>query len=89
MPLFQRALTIYEKVLGPEHPETASTLNNLALLYAVQGKDEKAELLFQRALAIREKVFGPYHPFTKRTRDNYTNLLQKMGQKTEEVDQQN
>ena len=64
-------------------------LNNLANLYADQGKYEEAEPLYQRALAIREKVFGLDHPFTKRTREDYTNLLQKMGQKTEGVDQQN
>ena len=88
-PLYQRALAIREKVLGPEHPFTASTLNNLALLYYNQGKYEEAEPLYQRALAIREKVFGLDHPFTKRTQEDYTNLLQKMRQKTEEVDQQN
>ena len=31
-PLFERALAIREKVLGPEHPDTATSLNNLALL---------------------------------------------------------
>jgi hypothetical protein len=30
----QRALAIAEKVSGPEHPDTATSLNNLALLYA-------------------------------------------------------
>ena len=89
LPLYQRALAIREKALGPEHPETARTLNNLANLYSVQGKDEEALPLYQRALAIREKIFGLDHPFTKSTRDNYTNLLQKMEQKTEGVDQQN
>ena len=29
-PLYQRACTIYEKVLGPEHPDTAASLTNLA-----------------------------------------------------------
>lgn len=29
-PLFERALDIRERVLGPEHPDVASTLNNLA-----------------------------------------------------------
>jgi tetratricopeptide (TPR) repeat protein len=28
-PLFQRALAIYEKALGPEHPDVALSLNNL------------------------------------------------------------
>jgi tetratricopeptide (TPR) repeat protein len=89
LPLYQRALTIYEKALGPEHPETARTLENLAIFYNRQGKYEEALPLYQRSLVIREKVFGLDHPFTKRTRENYTNLLQKMRQKTEGVDQQN
>jgi tetratricopeptide (TPR) repeat protein len=33
LPLYQRALAINEKQLGPEHPETANSLNNLAELY--------------------------------------------------------
>ena len=33
LPLHQRALKIYEKALGPEHPDTAGSLNNLAALY--------------------------------------------------------
>jgi hypothetical protein len=36
-PLFERALAIKEKVLGPEHPSTATILNNLALLVQDQG----------------------------------------------------
>jgi hypothetical protein len=29
-PLYERALAIREKVPGPEHPDTAASLNNLA-----------------------------------------------------------
>jgi hypothetical protein len=36
-PLFERALTIREKALGPEHPDTAVSLNNLAGLLQAQG----------------------------------------------------
>ena len=32
-PLYQRALGIREKALGPEHPDVARSLNNLAVLY--------------------------------------------------------
>jgi len=88
-PLLQRVLAISEKILGPEHPPTALALNNLAIIYRNQGRYEEAEPLYQRALAIREKALGPEHPYTKRTREDYTNLQQKMGQKTEEGDQQN
>ena len=33
----RRALGIYEKALGPDHPDVAITLNNLALLLKVRG----------------------------------------------------
>ena len=32
-PLYQRSLAIREKALGPEHPDVANSLNNLAELY--------------------------------------------------------
>ena len=32
-PLYERALAIREKALGPEHPDVATSLNNLAVLY--------------------------------------------------------
>jgi Tetratricopeptide repeat len=38
VPLFERALAIREKVLGPDHPHTASSLNNLAYLLRAQGE---------------------------------------------------
>jgi tetratricopeptide (TPR) repeat protein len=62
LPLAQRALTIREKALGPNHPEVAVSVNSLADLYAVQGRYADAEPLYKRALAIREKTLGPDHP---------------------------
>jgi tetratricopeptide (TPR) repeat protein len=58
-PFVQGALAIREKVLGPEHPDTAASLNNLTWLYQCQGKYEQAEPLMQRALTIWEKALGP------------------------------
>ena len=52
-PLYERALAISEKALGPEHPDVATSLNNLALLYSNQGQYAKAEPLNERALAKR------------------------------------
>ena len=62
LPLYQRALEIIEKVLGPQHPDVATTLNNLAVLYESMGDYEKALPLYQRALEIREKVLGSATP---------------------------
>jgi tetratricopeptide (TPR) repeat protein len=76
--LYQRALAIHEKMEGPEHPSTATTLRNLAVLYWWQDKYELAEPLLQRALAISEKILGPNHPNTIGMRKDYSNLLQEM-----------
>jgi tetratricopeptide (TPR) repeat protein len=48
--------------LGPEHPDVATSLNNLAALYRDQGEYAAAEPLYKRALAIRDKALGPEHP---------------------------
>jgi tetratricopeptide (TPR) repeat protein len=49
-----RALEIREKVLGPEHPAVAQTLNNLAVAYQAHGRTEEALRASSRALAINE-----------------------------------
>ena len=51
-PLYEPAIAIDEKALGPEHPTVATMLNNLALLYNAQGRDAEAETLRGRASAI-------------------------------------
>jgi len=78
-PLYQRALAIREQVLGPEHPDTALSLNNLAMLYDSQGKYEQAEPLLQRALAIQEQVLGPEHPGTALSLNNLAMLYNAQG----------
>jgi CHAT domain-containing protein/Flp pilus assembly protein TadD len=57
----KEALAIRERVLGPEHPDVATALNNLAELYQTTSRYAEAELLYKRALAIDEKVLGPEH----------------------------
>ena len=61
-PLYKQSLAIREKVLGPNHPDVAATLNGLAELYRAQGRYADAEPLYKRSLAIREKALGPDHP---------------------------
>ncbi|MCL5801955.1 MAG: tetratricopeptide repeat protein, partial [Gammaproteobacteria bacterium] len=58
----KKALGVAEKALGPDHPDVAASLNNLAYLYYTQGQYAQAEPLYKRSLAIREKALGPDHP---------------------------
>ena len=78
-PLYQEALRIWQKVLGPEHPDTATSLNNLAVLYQAMGEYAKAEPLYQEALRIRQKVLGPEHPDTATSLDNLALLEFDLG----------
>jgi tetratricopeptide (TPR) repeat protein len=78
-PLFQRALAIREKILGPEHRDVAGSLNNLAGLYYEQGEYARAEPLYQRALEIREKILGSEHPKVAACLNNLAELYRAQG----------
>ena len=69
-PLFERALAIREKALGPDHPETGQSLHNLAVLLQAQGDFAAARPLHEWALAIRERTLGPEHPETGTSLNN-------------------
>ena len=78
-PLYERALAIREKALGPEHTITANSLNGLGLLLWDQGDFAGARPLYERALAIREKALGPEHPDTATSLNNLAYLLEGPG----------
>ena len=65
-----------EQKLGPEHPDTLTSVNNLASLYESQGRYGEAEPLYLRALAASEKVLGPEHPDTLGSVNNLAGLYQ-------------
>jgi tetratricopeptide (TPR) repeat protein len=60
--MHQRALELKERVLGPEHPSTLTSMYNLAGVLRDQGKYEAAEEMHRRALELCERVLGPEHP---------------------------
>jgi hypothetical protein len=56
--------------LGPEHPDTLTTRNNLADSTGAAGDAAGARDQFAALLPIRERVLGPEHPDTLTTRAN-------------------
>ncbi len=82
-PLYQRSLTIRERLFGPEHPDVAQSLNNLAWLYRQQAQYAAAEPLYGRSLMIRERVFGPEHPNVAESLNNLALLYQQQGRYAE------
>ncbi len=79
-PLYREALRIRQKVLAPEHPDTATSLDSLGLLYHSMGDYLKAEPLYREALRIRQKVLGPEHPYTTLSLNNLAALYRAMGE---------
>jgi CHAT domain-containing protein/Tfp pilus assembly protein PilF len=78
--LLKRSLAIREKILGTDHPDVASSLNNLGLLYIRQGQYAQAEPLLKRSLTIDEKVVGPDHPDVATSLNNLAGLYDHQGQ---------
>ena len=75
-PLYRRALDIDEASFGPDHPDVAIDLNNLALLLQDTNRLGEAEPLMRRALAIDEASLGSDHPDVARDLNNLAALLQ-------------
>ena len=78
--MYERALQIREKALGPEHPDTVTSLNNLAALHQDMGAPAKAVPLYERVVKIKEKTPGPDHPDTAISLTNLALVYQGLGE---------
>ena len=86
------AIALYAKVrdaaivkLGPDHPSTLFTLNNLAVAYQAGGKTAEAIALFEK---VRDAIIiklGPDHPNTLTTLNNLAGAYQVAGKTAEAI----
>ncbi len=72
-------LATCERVLGPEHPDTLASRNNLAGAYESAGKLDLAIPLYEQTLADRERVLGSEHPDTLASRNNLAGAYESAG----------
>jgi tetratricopeptide (TPR) repeat protein len=79
IPLATEVLRILETSLGPDHPDVATSLNDLAGLYRAQGNYGAAEPLYQRALRIYETALGPDHRWVATSLNNLAVLYREQG----------
>ena len=52
------------RILGNDHPDTLTTMNNLGLTYWAQGKMAQAAELQEEVLWKRRRIVGNEHPGT-------------------------
>ncbi|MFM7832894.1 MAG: tetratricopeptide repeat protein, partial [Planctomycetaceae bacterium] len=81
-PLYRRALSIDETSYGPNHPEVAIRLNNLALLLSATNRLSEAEPLSRRMVEIFiefTRDTGHEHPHFERFLGSYRSILGSLG----------
>ena len=69
------AVALAEQQQGPDHPDLAQPLEQLASLYYLLGRFGEAEPLYARSLAMREAALGPDHPDVAVTLNSLAVLL--------------
>jgi len=69
-PLLTAVLETRRRVLGLEHPDTLTSMDNLANAYYFQGRYAEAETLHRETLGIRKRVLGSGHPATLTSASN-------------------
>lgn len=78
--LHERVLPLRERTLGPHHPDTAASVNNLGVLHSELGDPAGGRVFCERALAIRRRVLGPDHLDTAESLHNLGALLGELGE---------
>ncbi len=76
---YKRTLLALKNSFGEEHPDIATSLNNLAALYYNQGRYEEAEPLCKDALEISKKLLGEEHPSVATSLNNLAELFRSQG----------
>ena len=87
----QLALTLADSVtragdtLGPEHPSTLTSRNNLAGAYQDAGRLHEAITLYEQTLDDRTRILGPRHPDTLTARNNLATSYREAGRLDEAI----
>jgi CHAT domain-containing protein/tetratricopeptide (TPR) repeat protein len=77
IPLAERYAKTVQARHGPDDPQVATALSNLAWLLKDTNRLAEAEPLMRRALSIDEKSFGPEHPNVARDLNHLAVLLEE------------
>lgn len=76
---FERVLELQQKHLGEEHPEVASTLNNLGTTLTYLNRFDEAVTRYDESLRLHEKLEGEDHPNVALALHNLGVALRRMG----------
>ena len=84
--VYLRLISLREGTKGEEHPDTATTYNDIGLTYYNQGDYPKALKYYFKALDIYEKVLGKEHPYTATSYNNIGSVYDDQGDYTKALE---
>ena len=79
LPQSRRAYDLRTTALGPDHPDTLTSLNNVAGAYESAGDVRKAIPLYEDCLKRRTAALGPDHPDTLTSLNNVAGAYESAG----------
>ncbi|XSG76971.1 tetratricopeptide repeat protein [Herpetosiphon llansteffanensis] len=85
--LYEHAWMVNKRHLGKNHPDTITSINNLAIVVTNQGLYKKAQELSELALSLYQKKLGKDHIYTIRAMNNLAAVIERQGyyQKAQEL----
>jgi tetratricopeptide (TPR) repeat protein len=77
--LFAEVVETRKRVLGSDHPDTLTSMANLALTYRNQGRWKEAEELGVQVMETRKRALGLEHPDTLTSMANLASTYRNQG----------
>jgi tetratricopeptide (TPR) repeat protein len=76
----ERAVMLFKRADGPDHPNVGRALGNLANVLSHLGDTTAARTAYERALAIFERAYGPNHHDVAGTLENLAYVRLDLGE---------
>jgi CHAT domain-containing protein len=77
LPLAETAYRLKNNALGEKHPDSLTSLINLALIHQQKGRYSEALPLFKKGHRLYKTVLGKQHPITVMIRNNWQRVKQQ------------
>ena len=78
--LYEQTLEIERRILGPDHPDTIITLENLSGVHFTRGRPDLSAQILPEVLAARRRVLGEDHPAVTKTLFNMAMVAKARGE---------
>ena len=76
---YERSLEIYKVALPPDHPDLATSYNNIGSVYYNMGEYSKALSSYEQSLEIMKVALPPNHPDFAQSCNNMGEVYRNMG----------